>query len=698
MNGLTERLWQRFNRHDFLAFLILLLSGVAVFFALVIPIIFRADNVPLVVGGVAPQDFQAPLGAEYISEVRTEEARQSAERSVPDVYTSPNPSIARGQLERMRVVLQYIDIIRSDTESTIAERRAVLGSISDLPLSPEAVDILLNITDSRWQSVRTESLIVLERIMRGVVREENLETIRNNLPSVVSLTLTEDSTTLVVQLVKPYIVPNAFFSQELTDAARLQARQAVKPIIQSYVAGEMVVPRGQVLTPADLEALQNLGLIRSRDPFTEYIAAAALVVVLMTFIGLYYHRRRPFYYNDGRSLLVLAFLFILFLVPARFLVQDRIVLPYLYPLPAFGFLVTTLFGPGGGLILSMVIGILAAFGLPNALDLSVYYILMSVTGVLALGRAQRFSDYFLAAVVATLVGAAVIIAYRMPAGTLDSLGFLTLLGASLLNNIASASVTIMAQYLLAEFLGLTTPLRLLDISRPDAPLLKLFLRTAPGTYQHSLMVSNLAEQAAEKLGMDTLLVRVGTLYHDIGKTQNPSFFIENQIPDNIDTHEDMSPTEASATVIRHVTDGVQLAKKYRLPSRMMDFILEHHGTMVTRYQYNQALQLASESAERVEIDKFRYPGPRPRSRETALLMLADNIEARARSKKPRTEDDIRTLVKETIDFLQHEDQLAETRFTLKDLTIITESFVATLRGVYHPRIQYPAEKEKRTKK
>ncbi len=690
MNAIPVLWWQKVNRHDFLSFLLLLFTGVAAFLALVAPVILRADNVPLAVGGVAPQDYQAPRSVEYISDVRTEEARLTAERSVSDVYTTPDPSISRRQVDRLRVVLQYIDLIRVDEQATITERRAVLGSISDLPLSPEAVDVLLSMSDSRWQLVKTEALVTLDRVMRGSVRESNLETVRNSLPSTVSLTLTEDSVSLVVQLVRPYVVANSFFSQELTDAARQQARQSVKPITQAYVSGELIVPRGQVLSPADLEALQTLGLIRPRDPFTEYMSAAALVAAMATFLALYYHRRRPMYYNDGRSLLVVAVLFLLFLTPARFLVQDRIVFPYLYPLPAFSLLVATLFGPGGGLILSVVISIFAAYGLPNALDLSIYYMMMSVTGVLALGSAQRFSDYFWAALVASLVGGAIVIAYRIPSGTLDSIGFLTLLGAALLNNIASASLTIMTQYVLAEFLGLTTPLRLLDISRPDAPLLQYFLRNAPGTYQHSLMVSNLAEQAAEKLGMDTLLVRVGTLYHDIGKATNPSFFIENQFPDNLDTHEDMSPEDASAAIIRHVTDGVMLAKKHRLPRRMIDFILEHHGTLVTTYQYTQAVQQAGSDASKVDIEKFRYPGPRPRSRETALLMLSDNVEARARSERPRSEEQIRALVNEAFQYLQQEGQLAETRFTIKDLTIITESFVSTLRGVYHPRVRYPS--------
>jgi putative nucleotidyltransferase with HDIG domain len=254
---------------------------------------------------------------------------------------------------------------------------------------------------------------------------------------------------------------------------------------------------------------------------------------------------------------------------------------------------------------------------------------------------------------------------------------------------SSASIALLLQYIFAQILGLTTALQLLDISRPDFPLLQFFLRNAPGTYQHSLQVANLAEQAAEKIGADPLLTRVGALFHDIGKALNPNFFIENQVQGNINSHQDANPEEVSATIIRHVTDGIQLAKKHRLPRRLHDFILEHHGTLITHYQYNQAMEAAGGDVSKVDIEKFRYPGPRPASRETALLMLADASEARARAERPGSDDEIRALVTSVIQTVQKYNQLDDTLLTLRDLKLITESFVTTLRGTYHPRIQYP---------
>jgi cyclic-di-AMP phosphodiesterase PgpH len=284
-----------------------------------------------------------------------------------------------------------------------------------------------------------------------------------------------------------------------------------------------------------------------------------------------------------------------------------------------------------------------------------------------------------------------ILAFRLSYGPIDWIGLATLVGAALFNGLASASLALLLQYLLAQFLSLPTALQLLEISRPDFPLLQMFLRNAPGTYQHSLQVANLSEQAAEKIGADPLLTRVGATFHDIGKAAaDPSFFIENQAPGHINTHGDLSPEKAAAAIIRHVTDGVKLAHRYRLPRRIDDFILEHHGTMATSYQYNQALQAAGGDASQVDIEKFRYPGPRPRSRETGILMLADGVEARARAESPDSEEGLRNVVRAVVDRIEKERQLDNTQLTLHDLNQIIESFVTTLRGTYHARIHYPA--------
>jgi hypothetical protein len=241
----------------------------------------------------------------------------------------------------------------------------------------------------------------------------------------------------------------------------------------------------------------------------------------------------------------------------------------------------------------------------------------------------------------------------------------------------------------AQFLGTTSALQLIELSRPDHPLMQYLLRNAPGTYQHSLQLANLVEQAAERIGADGMLARVGALYHDCGKSLNPFYFIENQLPGNINAHNDIDPQESASTIIRHVTDGLELAKKYRLPRRLQDFIQEHHGSGLANYQYTQAVKQAAGNGTQVDSEKFRYPGPRPQSRETALLMLADGSEARMRAERPKNEEELRKLISSVVQARLETGQLDDTDLTLKDLQEVIDSFTATLRGVYHPRIQYP---------
>ena len=675
-----------------LQFSLIVAVSIVSFAALTLPIGLRTSTQALDIGEVAQVTLQSPRDISYVSEIRTAEARKGAEGAVQLVYTAPDPAIARQQIERLSTAMQYITSVRDTPDVTNEQRTANLVELSDVRLQLETIDYVISMSASRWEIVQAESLRVLEQLMRRAIYEEKVEATQAGIASSVSLTLNEQQSNLVTELVTAFVVPNSFYSEELTTAARTAARDAVRPIVQTYKTGETIVPAGKIITPADLEAFQQLGMISPGQRWEDMLGAAAVVILSAVFIPMYFYRRRRLaVMNDPRSIIVIALVFIIFLIGAR-LFTNRTLAPYGYPLQAAGLLITTLFGLETGFVIIIPLCLLASYGLSNTLDLAPYYLISSLIGLLALGPARRFWGFVRAGIAVALSGLAVLLAYRLPFFSPDWLGVVQFVGVVVFAGFASASVTLLLQYLLAQSLGLTTALQLLDISRPDYPLLQFFLRAAPGTYQHSLQVANLAEQAAEKIGADPLLTRVGAQFHDIGKALNPTFFIENQIPGNVNTHQDIAPEESSATIIRHVTDGIALAKKHRLPRRLHDFILEHHGTLITLYQYTQAMDAAGGDATKVDIEKFRYPGPRPRSRETALLMLADATEARARAERPANEDELRVLVNNVIANVQKFNQLDDTMLTLRDLNLITESFVTTLRGQYHPRIQYPNAK------
>jgi cyclic-di-AMP phosphodiesterase PgpH len=671
--------------------ILLIVASVISYGALVLPELLLPAAVPLQPGDVSPSDFQAPRTHEFISETRTEDARRNAESGVAPVYAPPNPSIARGQIERLRAALQYITLVREDENSTPEQKVADIAGLKDVVLKPQTIESLLAMPAARWEAIQQESLSVLEQVMRPTIRENELDIARRSVPSLVSLALNEEQAALVAELVTAFVVPNSVYSQELTEAARQAAREAVEPIIQEYKAGEIIVLRGQIISQAEFEALQELELIEESSPWQDYVGAAALIVMSAGFIHLYFSRRRMTFQFEARSLLVVALIFIAFIISARLVIPNRTVLPYAFPLSALGLLIATLFGVETGVVFSIVLAILVPYNLPNALDLTPYYLLSSLTGVLVLGNARRVWTFFRAGMAIAGAGIAMLIAFRFPFVQMDAVALLQLSGAAIFSGLAASSIALLLQYFLAQALGLTTALQLIEISRPDFPLLQFFLRNAPGTYQHSLQVANLAEQAAEAIGADALLTRVGALFHDVGKAMNPMFFVENQAQDQLNTHEDLAPHESAAAIIAHVNDGIMLAHKHRLPRRIDDFILEHHGTMITRYQYNQAVEAAGGDASKVDKEKFRYPGPRPRSRETALLMLADGSEARARAERPEDEEAIRNIVRSTIEIAQKQGQLDNTQLTLRDLSTITDVFVNILRGTHHPRISYPKE-------
>jgi len=643
-----------FSRQILLSFLVLVCVTILSYLALIQPWSLRQTTLPLAVGDVASQDLTAPRDIQYVSKVLTDAARDTAERAVAPVYVAPDPSIARTQAAALTSLLQAISAIRSDDTTSFEQKKAALVAIQGFPLQPDMIDFLLGLTDSRWNLVSDDAFNVLVETMRNPVRTENLDAVRQGLVSQVSFSLTEREAGLVVGLVSPLITANSFYSPELTDTARQAARNAVEPVTQSYVAGQTVVTRGQVISPEDLEALTAMGLIQPKDPLYSFLSAALLVVLLAVFTALYFSIRQPVIASDLRSVLLFGFLFIIFLFSARISIPNRTVMPYLFPVPAFALLVDALFGVEPGMVFGLLMSILCSYGTPDSLGLASYYTLSSLCGVLALGQARRISQFLLAAMAVALSGAAMIAAYRLPSISTDWIGVATLMGAAAIMGIASAGLVLPLQFLLSQFIGLTTALQLLEISRPDSPLLNYFLQRAPGTYQHSLQVANLAEQAAERIHADALLTKVGALFHDVGKAANPLYFVENQPPNQIDSHDDLRPEDSARAIIRHVTDGLELARKHHLPRRLQDFIAEHHGTLITRYQYNRAVEAAGGDSSKVDLAGFRYPGPAPRSKAG---------------------------------------QLDDAPLSQRDLASITESFVSTLRVAYHPRLEYPKESQ-----
>lgn len=659
--------------------------------ALLVPVLKDLYEPPLQVGDVAPVDIHAPTTLSYPSQILTQREQEAAADQVPAIYSPADTNIARKQLEQLRNTIAYISNIRADSLATQEQKISDLTAIEDAQLNRDLIIAILSLSGSRWTAVSQEAANVLDQVMREPIRESQLLTVYQKVPRLVSLSFPEDQSSIITALVQAFIVPNSLYDAEQTEAASQQARLEVQPVTRTYRTNEIIIQAGKVISPTDYEALQQYGLAQPQNRWPDVISSIGLTLITAA-IFIYYYRAHPQVFNGSlglRRLTLIITLFMLFLIIARIVIPGHAVIPYVYPVMGYALTIATLFSSELAIITVIPLAYMIPYGLPDAQVLTLYYLLGSLFGIFVVRKGQRLTSFFWAGAAVAISGAVVAIAYRIIQPTADWVGIATLALAALINGIASASIGLIFHYYLSPLLGMISHLQLIELSRPDHPLQQLLLRNAPGTYQHSLQLANLVEQAAETINGEAALARVGALYHDIGKILNPFFFIENQPSGNINTHNDLDPETSAATIIRHVSDGLELGRKYHLPKQLLDFIGQHHGTTITRYQYTRALELAGMDKTAVDIEKFRYPGPRPSTREIAMLMLADTCEARMRAERPKDEEALHELIKSVIKDKLDLGELDDTQLTLKDLEEIADSFTSTLRGVYHPRIQYP---------
>jgi putative nucleotidyltransferase with HDIG domain len=660
---------------------------------LALPVFPGEQTVSLQLGDVSTQEVLAPRSVTYISKTLTEQARAQAAAAVAPVYDPPDPLIAPQRAEALQAAFTFITNIRSDPYSSLEEKLADLNQLSQVNLSAETATRILQLSDMDWELVQQESTAVLERIMRQPIGPNQLNEVLDSVPNYVSLAFPENQILLVSDLVGSLVAPNTFYNETATETQRQEASANAEPVTRSFVTGQVVIARGKVVNEADLEAVFMLGLttesLNVRSAASMILAVVLATVLLWMFISQF-HREMAF---RIRSVFLYCLILLTFLTVARIMVPGRTVLPFLFPITAMGMLVACLFGRGLGILTAMLLSVFAGWLGGNRLEIALFGGLSSLTAVLMLGKGEKPLRFFAAGLAAGLTGSLVIVITRLPEPASDLIGILTLIACSFFNGLLSGSLSLGVLFLIGNLFDITTNLQLLDLSRPDHPLLREILTHAPGTYQHSLQVANLAEYAGERIGANTLLLRVGALYHDSGKATQPKFFVENQGADG-NPHDRLDPESSARLIIQHARDGLVLARKHRLPTRVRDLIGEHHGTLRANYQYGLALNAAGGRPENVDDSKYRYPGPRPRSKEAAILMLADGVEAKFRAVAPNTPEDVEKLVRTVLDDRLNEHQFDDTDLTLHDLETIRQALIDALRGRTHSRLKYPEDEKK----
>jgi putative nucleotidyltransferase with HDIG domain len=643
------------------------------------------------VGQVAPTDISSPARITYASDVLTEQARERAAQVVPEQYDSTEGRVRRQQFNRSREILAFITAIRNDPHTSPELQVDYLLAISELALEPEAAYRIQQLSAEDWQIVVTEMPLTLDRVMRDEIRENNLAAARRRAPALIDSNVNETASEVIADLVQGLIRPNSIFNDERTEEARNQARTAMAVQQQTLERGEKIIRAGDVADAEQVEALQQVGLLQPAWDWWLLVRAIVISALLLTVVISAIYRLRPQTLQNFQELSALSVIFVLWMLAAKLMVIPHDWLPYLYPLAAMSMLVAVLIDLRVSLIITMGAALLVHYFSNNNFLLVTYASLGALIGAIVLGRAEGLSSFLWAGLAVALSNVLVFAAFNPAFIDVTSVDWLTqslpLFLALVLNGGLTASIALISYFILGNLFNLTTSLQLSELSRPTQPLLRQLLLKAPGTYHHTIVVSNLAERAAAAIGADALLARVGSYYHDIGKTVRPYFFTEN-IADNSSPHEKLDPLTSAQIIISHVTDGIDLAQKYRLPPRIQDFIREHHGRSLTQFFYTQAQRQAGDSAT-VDPESFRYPGPNPRSKETAILLLADSCEAAVRSVRPNTREELEKFINKLIDGRVADGVLNQCDLTFKDLQTIREVFIQVLQGVHHPRVTYP---------
>ena len=665
--------------------------------------IFALDLFPqrlvIQVGDVASADIVAPRAGSYISAIKTNAARDDASKGVEPVYDYGDEKadrIATAQgVAFQRLVASIDDAFRAGV--TPEERTKLLGDVRGL--TDGARITLLRLDAERWKAVKDEATRVLDLIERKELRDTDVASVRSTLTQQMA-GLDSSERNLAAELISPLIEANSSFSNELTNQARQKAVDQVPDVVVDYAQNEKIVGKSERVTPAALEAIEKFGLLDARPDVARLGGWFLLaVLVAITLVAWIWRFRRQLWHRTNALVLIGLIVFGATLLMK--LTAGRLGLPFIVPIAAAGMLLAILLDAGVATVVLAMLALLGGAVNGNQVELMAYILFGGLTGIIAIRRGDRLQIFVQAGLAVAIANVLVVAAYGF-LGSHDARGVIELMGASLLSAAGSAVAAVGTFAVLGSVFGILTVFQLLELANPSQPLLRRLLVETPGTYHHSLMVGNLAERAAEAIGADPLLTRVAAYYHDIGKLANPLAFIENQSGENI--HDELDPEMSAQILKQHVVDGIDIAYKAKLPKSLIAFIPQHHGTAIMSYFYARARGLVAEpyggpltpdgarAAATVDDRKFRHSGPKPQSREAALIMLADGVEASVRSLASRDEPAIRAMVARIIDERMNDGQFDECDLTLRDVERIKEAFVQQLLGMYHQRIAYPQNK------
>lgn len=638
-------------------------------------------------GDIAKADIKAPR--DTVDERATKEREDAAIAKVEKQYTISSEVKSDAQQNIIRFFGKISSINTSVTDEK--ERLVAAKNIDEFTMNEEDIKVILSLDKDGIAGSQDSLIKIMDLVYANNIEENKIEHIEN-ANRIVSYELNKKNIpreldVALMNIATSQIKPNSFFDKEKTEEKVKDAQKSVqKEIIKK---NQTVVKEGEPITVSQIEILKELGLLGNGVGKTYMYTYLILAVFVLVVLGMQYSylakNKKDFYYNT-RMIIMISVINLISLLLARGL---TIISPFLIPLACGPIIMTLLLDYKTSLVISslniLLISVVVGFS-PHIIIVSIVNVIIGST---ALKKLQQRNDILYSTIYIGLVSSIITLSTGMLISNNLS-GILVDTGFVILGSIMSGVLAVGFLPFFESTFDIVTNIKLLEMSNPNHPLMRRLLMEAPGTYHHSVMVANLAEVAAEEVGGNPVVVRIGAYYHDIGKIKRPYFFGENQMGKE-NPHNKITPNLSTLIIISHVKDGLELAKEYNVPKVIRDIIEQHHGTTLVKYFY-YTMKNSAKNPEDIKEEDFRYPGPKPSSREAGILMLADGVEASVRSISEPSKAKIEEMVNRIIKDKLESGQFDNCDLTLRDLEKIRKCFLKVLNGIYHQRIEYPIEK------
>ena len=640
----------------------------------------KPDKFDIFVGQRAPNDIRASKDIE--DKWETDRLKENAAAAVEIQYKLETYV----QIEVRKDIENFFQLlysIKENDELTPVEKRVSL-ELNDLNIRGTFLNTALDTPIEKLRNLENYIYEIIAQTMNEGIKIEDLQKDKTYIRDyILGLDDFDNSTKeLFIVLINAAIRPNMFQDITSTELSRMEAKENIEKVM--IRKGDLILREGDIVTHDRLELLRELGLLTENNSIDKmlFLGVAALTIVLVLLMIAYIYVFNRELLDKVERLLLICIIFICILIISNVISKISI---YLMPIAACAMLLSILIDARLSLLMNLCLTILISVMTGNDIIFIAMALVGGTVGVFSVLNTHQRGNIFASGIVVSLASLITIVGIGL-INSNEVTKVLTFGFYGVLNGVFCSILTLGSLPLWESIFNIVTPLKLLELSNPNHPLLKRLLIEAPGTYHHSIIVGNLSEAAANAVGANALLARTGAFYHDVGKIARPYFFKENQLTSE-NPHDKINPTLSSLIITGHVKEGMDLAKKYKLPIEIRNFVLEHHGNTLVAFFYHKAK--TAENSEDVDENQFRYSGVKPQSKETAIVMLADSIEAAVRSMSSPNKDKMEKLIHKIMKDKLEDGQLEECDITLKEFETLKKAFLQVLLGIFHERIEYP---------